>query len=277
MPGPDQPLSSARIVVFDTETTGLTPGSDHVIEIAALALESGAETGRFESLIDPGVPIPPELIAIHGITDQMVRGQPGFAEVARRFLEFAGDSILAAHNAPYDIAMLLAPLLDAGLGLPGNAVIDTCRLARRTVEAPNYRLATVADALGIELEGAHRAMPDVEACASVLKESLSRVGEAPTLADVERVSATRLEFGSGEGKLGPLPERLAPIKEAFRARRPVEIVYRGGSHGESPRAITPLFVLELDGSLCVAALCHKDNTLKNFRANLIGSARPLRS
>ncbi len=277
MPEPGPPLASTRIVVFDTETTGLTPGSDHVIEIAALALEGGAETERFESLIDPGVPIPPELIAIHGITDRMVRGQPGFAEVARRFLDFAGDSILAAHNAPYDIAMLLAPLRDAGLGLPGNPVIDTCRLARRTVEAPNYQLSTVADALGIEMSGAHRAMPDVEACASVLKKTLSRVGEAPTLADVERVSATRLEFGSGEGRLGPLPERLAPIKEALRARRPVEIAYRGGSHGDRPRAITPLFLLELDGSLCVAALCHIDNTLKNFRASLIAGATPLRS
>ena len=168
--------------------------------------------------------------------------------------------------------MLLGPLHEAGLAPRGNAVIDTCRLSRRTIKAPNYQLASVAGALGIRVNGAHRAMPDVEACASILKECIARLGETPTLADLERASATRLEFGSGEPTFGPLSGRLAPITEAIRSGSPLEIVYRGGSHGESPRTITPLFLLEMDGALCVAALCHIDSALKNFRVGLIARA-----
>jgi DNA polymerase-3 subunit epsilon len=271
---PKQPLASARIVVFDTETTGLTPGHSKVIEIGALALEDGRETGRFESLIDPGVPIPAELVAVHGIDDEMVRGQPRFPEVARLFLEFARDSVLAAHNAPYDIAMLFTPLVEAGLSPPGNPVIDTCRLARRTLDAPNYQLATLARTLEIPLEGHHRAMPDVEACTALLRVCLDRLGDGVTLADVERRSATRLAFDiqPAGGLREYLPDNLLPIREAMGSRRRVEIIYKGGSHGDTPRLITPLFLMELDGFPCVSALCHIDWTLKNFRVAQIARA-----
>jgi len=289
---PDQPLASERIVVFDTETTGLSPTLDHVIEIAALALENGAETGRFESLIDPGVPIPPELTAIHRITDEMVRGQPRFAQVARRFLDFAGDSILAAHNAVYDVSMMMPPLVAAGLRPAGNPVLDTCRLARRLVQAPNYQLGTVARTLSIEMPVSHRAMADAEACAGVLRALLARMGGGATLADAERISALRLSFGTGSASSpipaagnasgsgsgsapgAALPARLAPLADAIRTGASVAIVYRGGSHGDGPRGITPLFLLEIDGSLCVSAHCHIEKTLKNFRVDRITRVLP---
>ncbi len=343
-------LSDVRIVVFDTETTGLSPVDDDVIEIAALSLEGGVETGRFETLVDPGRRIPPALTAIHGIDDAMVRGKPRLAEAGARFLEFAGDSILAAHNAAYDMAMLIGPLLKAGHEPAGNAVIDTCRLARRLIDAPNYQLGTLAGILGVDISRAHRAMPDVEATARLLLECLARMGQGATLADAERIGAMRLIFGiapvlaSGPRShgsnaritgvpldapredaagLAPSPGMGTPaspstaaspstppeagpamwgttrwlhLRRAFqlllgrhvRARRDpsraiaralggretVEIVYRGGSHGDRPRRITPLFFLELDGQLNVAALCHYDRVLKNFRVAQIESVRP---
>ena len=273
---PDEPLRSARIVVFDTETTGLSATSDHVIEIGALALEDGVETGRFESLIDPGEPIPPEMTAIHGITDAMVRGKPRFPEVAGRFIEFAGDAVLAAHNAPFDVSMMIVPLRTAGLRPAGNPVIDTCRLARHLIPAPNHQLATVARVLGIGLTSAHRAMADVEACAGVLRACLDRMGRDVTLAEIESASRTRLDFGVGPRSFTPVPEHLAPIEEALRTGGAVEIVYRGGSHGDQPRPITPLFVLVLDGALNISAQCHIENALKNFRLDRIAAARPAR-
>jgi len=273
MNGAEQLLSTARIVVFDTETTGLSPATDHVLEIAAVAIEGDRETGRFESLIDPGVPIPKALTAIHGITDEMVRDKPHFAEVGRAFLDFAGESILAAHNAPYDMAMLHRPLLDAGLEPAGNPVIDTCRLARRLIESPNYQLSTLAEVLHIPLNGAHRAMPDVEACAGLLRACLSRLGEEATMADVERVSAARLIYGRGFWDQSQLPAKLSAIEDGIQQRRSVAIVYRGGSHGDKPRTITPLYLLEMDGALAVAAICHLDQGLKNFKISLVASAK----
>jgi DNA polymerase III epsilon subunit family exonuclease len=270
----NQALAGSRIVAFDTETTGLSPVRDRVIEIAALSMVDGVETGRFESLVDPEIPIPPELVQIHGIDDGMVRGKPRFQEVAARFMEFVGDGILAAHNAPYDLAMMIGPALRAGLRPAGNPVIDTCRLSRRLVEAPNHQLGTVARVLGIEISRAHRAMPDVEATASVLQECLRRMGDKITLADVEQISAARLTFSDGGSDKNLLPHHLQAIGNAFRSGGRVEIVYRGGSHGDRPRAITPLFLLELDGRLNVSALCHIDDIIKNFRIGQLLSARP---
>jgi DNA polymerase III epsilon subunit family exonuclease len=274
VPIPGPPLSSSRLVVFDTETTGLSATGDHVIEIAALALEGGAETGRFESLIDPGAPIPPEISAIHGITDAMVRGRPPFRDVAARFLEFAGADILAAHNAPYDISMMIVPTLAAGLRPGGNRVLDTHRLARKLIPSPRYNLGALAKTLGIEMPVAHRAMADVEACAGLLRACLKALGPEATLESAEEASASRITFGRPPGSPRDLPPRLAPLDEAMRVGRQVVIAYRGGSHGDQPRPITPLFFLELDGELNLSAECHLDHALKNFRVDRIASVRP---
>lgn len=274
MPHPDPPLSTSRLVVFDTETTGLSATDDHVIEIAAVAVRDGVESERFEALIDPGVPIPEEVSAIHGITNDMVRGQPGFREVAARFLEFSGSDILAAHNAPYDVSMMIVPTRAAGLIPAGNPVLDTCRLARKLIPSPRYSLGALAKTLGLEMPVAHRAMADVLACAGVLRACLKALGPAATLSTAENASATRLSFGAGPPSWDPLPPRLAPIEEALRSGGRLIITYRGGSKGDQPRPITPLFLLELDGELSLSAQCHLDRTLKNFRIDRIASARP---
>jgi len=276
MPTPDSILASSRIVVFDTETTGLSPTEDRIIEIAAAAVEGGVETARFESLIDPGIPIPPELTAIHGITDDMVGGQPPFAEVAGRFLEFIGGDILAAHNAPYDVAMLIVPAIAAGMTPAGNPVLDTCRLARKLIPSPRYALGALAATLGLEMPVAHRAMADVVACAGVLAACLRAMGPGATLADAEKASSAVLSFGPGRSDGRALPKRLALLEEAMRSGADVAITYRGGSHGDTPRRITPLFLLELDGELNLSAHCHLDRTLKNFRMDRIGGVQPVR-
>jgi DNA polymerase III epsilon subunit family exonuclease len=269
-----EPIAGARLVVFDTETTGLSPLDDRIIEIAAISMVGGVETGRFESLIDPGRPIPEELTRLHGITDEMVRGKPRFSEVVARFLQFAADSVLAAHNAPYDISMLLVPGLAAGLRPPGSPVLDTCRMARRLLRSDNYRLSTLALSLGIEMPVAHRAMADVQACAGVLRACLERLGPAATLEQAEAAGGVRLRFGGLLPEVGPLPARLTLLGEALTAASKVRISYRGGSHGDAPRAITPLLLLELNGSLNVSAHCHIDGTLKNFRLDRIAGALP---
>jgi len=271
---PEAALASSRIVVFDTETTGLSPVLDHVIEIAAAAIENGEVTARFESLIDPGAPIPEEVSAIHGITDEMVRGQPPFKEVGAKFLEFIGADILAAHNAPYDVSMMIVPTLAAGLVPAGNPVLDTCRLARKLIPSPRYGLSALAKTLGIAMPVAHRAMADVEACVEVFRACMKALGPAPTLAEAEEAGGARLTFGSGPQDERRLPERLSALEEALRAGRDIVITYKGGSHGDAPRPIKPLFLLELDGELTLSAHCHLDRALKNFRIDRIAGARP---
>jgi DNA polymerase III epsilon subunit family exonuclease len=270
----DRPLASSRIVVFDTETTGLSATDDHVLEIAALAIEGGVETGRFESLIDPGAPIPREITAIHGITDDMVRGQPAFREVASRFLEFAGSDILAAHNAPYDVSMMIVPTVASGLKPGGNSVLDTCRLARKLIRSPRYSLGALAKTLGLSMPVAHRAMADVAACAQVLRVCLEALGPEATLSRAEKASATRLSFGGGPFTREHIPPRLALLADALETGGRLLMAYRGGSKGDQLRPITPLFLLELDGEMNLSAECHLDRSLKNFRLDRIASLRP---
>lgn len=165
--------------VFDFETTGMSPVNDRAVELAALRIDTDGEENVFHSLVDPGRAIPPGVVAIHHITDDMVRGAPRFAEVAKGFLEFAADSTLVAHNAIFDLGFLQEGLARCGLPLWKGKTIDSLRLARRCFPGLNsYRLQSLRVALRLEDEAgndqAHRAGADVFWTAQVLRKSLER-------------------------------------------------------------------------------------------------------
>src|SRR5918992_5624944 len=98
----DLPLEAATYVVFDLETTGLAPGRDRICEIGAVRLVDLAPAGRFETFVDPGGPLPAPISALTGIRERDLRGAPAAPEAVRRFLAFAGDCVLVAHNARFD-------------------------------------------------------------------------------------------------------------------------------------------------------------------------------
>ncbi|WP_434582127.1 exonuclease domain-containing protein [Carbonactinospora thermoautotrophica] len=100
------PLHEVTFVVVDLETTGNSPPGAGITEIGAVKVRGGQVLGEFHTLVDPGTPIPPFITVLTGITDQMVAGAPGIADVLPRFLEFAGGSVLVAHNAPFDVGFL---------------------------------------------------------------------------------------------------------------------------------------------------------------------------
>ena len=128
---PTQTDLFARHVVFDCETTGLWPRRGHrLIEIGAVAVENGAVAGEFTSLIDAGVNIPIEVQAIHGITDEMLEGQPKTEDLLPRFADFITGSILVAHNAAFDIGFLRHEFARLGMSLPHRHVC-TLEMSRR--------------------------------------------------------------------------------------------------------------------------------------------------
>ena len=154
-------LSEIEFVAFDTETTGLKPGS-RLIEIAGLRFNLEEEIKEFPGqLIHPESPIPPDSIRIHHITDDMVEGQPKAAEVLPKFFEFSDNSLLLAHNARFDLRMIAGELERLEDPWPTLACLDTCGLARIHIPGlVNYRLATVAQHFGLKTEGMHRAFQD---------------------------------------------------------------------------------------------------------------------
>jgi len=167
----DTPPPADRHVVVDLETTGLWPRHGHrVIEIGAVAIEAGRIVGEFTTLIDAGVPVPPVVQAIHGITDEMLADQPLPEQAFPNFANFIAASVLIAHNAPFDIRFLRHEFARLGMALP-HRYLCTLELSRRRLpRLSDHTLATVYQHLFPEadfLRQDHRALDDARMTAKI--------------------------------------------------------------------------------------------------------------
>lgn len=158
----DRPLSTLTYTVFDTETTGLTPGLDEIISIGALRIVNNRLLRQevFEQLINPQRPIPATATAIHGITDAMVRNQPPIESVLPRFRAFVENTVLVGHNLAFDMSMLRAKEQSTGVCFV-NPILDTLLLsALLQPEEAQHSLEAIAQRLGVQAMGRHTALGD---------------------------------------------------------------------------------------------------------------------
>ena len=172
-----------REIVLDTETTGLDPRAGHrVVEIGCVELANHVPTGRtFHRYLDPERDMPAEALAIHGITDAMLRGKPKFAEVAEEFLEFVTDAALVIHNAEFDLRFLNWELENAGRERLNNRVVDTMIMARQKYPGAQASLDALCKRFEIDLSGRekHGALLDGQLLAQVYLEMVG--GRQPGL------------------------------------------------------------------------------------------------
>ena len=133
-PGAALPLEDATYVVFDLETTGLSPGSSAICEIGAVRVRGLELEERFETLVNPRRPLPAPIAALTGIDPGSLRGAPPVELAVRRFLEFAGDAVLVAHNARFDMGFLDREVERLTGRRVASPVVDTVWLARRLLE-----------------------------------------------------------------------------------------------------------------------------------------------
>jgi DNA polymerase III epsilon subunit family exonuclease len=193
-PGRDLPLEIATFVVVDLETTGLRPVRSAICEIGAVRVEALLPTGTFQTLVDPGVPLPPVIAGLTGIVDRDLRGAPPAGTAVRRLLDFAGDhSVIVAHNARFDLAFLdreVDLLTGRRLAAP---VVDTVGLARRLLAGRVARvgLASLSHFFGTSVRPCHRALPDARATAEILVALVGLAQErgARTVADLVELAA----------------------------------------------------------------------------------------
>jgi DNA polymerase III epsilon subunit family exonuclease len=171
-------LRGLSFVVVDLETTGGAPGASGITEIGAVRVVDGRLTDEFATLVNPGRRIPPFVVALTGITDEMVADAPPIAEALPRFLEFAGDAVLVAHNAGFDMAHLnAAHSFLTGRTIDAN-VLCTIRLARRLMPDLRRRsLDSVAGALGLSCYDRHRGLGDARITAEILCVFLEKMAE----------------------------------------------------------------------------------------------------
>lgn len=148
-------------VVFDLETTGLSPIADDIIELSGLKVENGKVVKKFSSLVNPGRPIPYGATAVNGITDDMVKDAPSIARVLEEFLAFAGENVLVGHNIhSFDMKFLYIAAEKLGKEV-ANDYIDTLYLARKCLpQLAHHRLVDLAAHFQFSTEGAHRALND---------------------------------------------------------------------------------------------------------------------
>lgn len=166
-----QAFAGCRFVVVDVETTGTSPRvGDRVTEVAAVVVEDGRIEDAFQSLVNPGRPIPAFITSLTGISNAMVADAPSFTEIADALAQTLSARTFVAHNAPFDWGFLSmeferAERPEALAGSP----LCTVRLARRLLaHLPRRNLDAVAWHYGIEIEGRHRALGDAHATARVL-------------------------------------------------------------------------------------------------------------
>jgi DNA polymerase III subunit epsilon len=164
------PLSHVTFVVIDLETTGASPRDCSITEVAAARYEGGVCTGTFATLVNPGVPIPPFITYLTGITETMICPAPRIESVLPALIEFIGNAVIVGHNVRFDIAFLDAALKANHYPTLSQRRVDTCSLARRLVrsEVANCKLGTLSQHFAFPNQPTHRALDDVRATADLL-------------------------------------------------------------------------------------------------------------
>lgn len=268
-------LDDIEFVAFDLETTGLSAHECQIVEFGAVRFRlDGKILACFEQLVDPGCPIPRAASRIHGITDSMVSGMPTVAETLPMFLEFVGNGspVGLAHNARFDVSFLEAATeRGPGQRLAG-PVVDTLRLARRTVQGMyNYRLESLARALQVADAEDHRALSDARLVMGLFSRITQLHRDLTTLKQL---------FAFAPPLPTDQPTRRRPshvnhrhLAQAIEQQRTVVMVYEGGTKGLSDRRVTPQGLVTVSGRRCLVAYCHADKMEKTFRLDRIRELR----
>jgi DNA polymerase III subunit epsilon len=228
------PLTDLDFTVVDVETTGWAPEEAAITEIGAVRVHGDVVIAEFGSLVNPGTPVPPAITELTGISDRMLAAAPAVAAVLPGLLTFAKGSVLAAHNAPFDLRFLTAACSGTGLDWPGFEVLDTVRLARHLMatpeEVPDRKLSTLATFFGTPVRPSHRALDDARATAVVLRELIGRLSDRVGVMTLDEVdtwlaardaesAARRAETADAEPAAASAPEGwLAWLLRALRRR-----------------------------------------------------------
>src|SRR4029453_7068047 len=274
--GLSQPLAAGAqvfedvpFVAFDTETTGLHT-TDRLVELAAVRFRGDVVEGEWSALVDPGLAIPRDATAVHGIRDFDVSGCPAAARVLPSFLGFIEGAALVAHNAPFDIRVLALELVRSGLPLPDNPVLDTCALSRRLeLIVPDHRLSTLARAFGLPHGRGHRALADARVAGSLLRAYLRDQG-GPAEALVRRALTCDLLSFRLHADAPVAPSPLVSLVRRARAEQRTLLLAVAGA---PPGRMVPRALYGVGGSVYIGGDCAHPPWVRTFAPDRIALAR----
>lgn len=239
---------------FDTETTGKYPLEAEICEIAAVKWQDGRVVDTFSSLIKPSKPMGAEVIAIHGITNEMVVDAPRMSDKIADFHAFLAGGVAVAHHAPFDLGFIAIEFEKAGLPLPDEPALCSSLLSRRLFpESENHRLQTLIKFFSLEQGAAHRALDDAKACLEVGLRCLAKTGEEAALSEAANVQGGLLSWSRFSMRALESEAVKKNLIFAIREKKAVELVYNSGSKPGKKRSVYPHgLVRSLDGDFLVA-------------------------
>ena len=264
-------LGNTTFTVVDVETTGLSAVSGHrICEIAMLRYRGGRVLDTFESLVNPQRAMSPGAAAVNGLTDWRLQTEPIFSQIADRVREMTEDTVLVAHNAPFDLSFLAGEWRRLRWPPRMGFTVDTLTLARRMYNFRRNNLADVAHSLRVLIDQEHRAMVDVWTTLRIFEVMMADLNRRNfvTLGDLLDVQGGNVMWPE------PAPLVLPPDLElALAESRQLWLRYRGQDGRISERWVEPLDVTG-DGELVyLSAYCQLAGDQRVFRLDRVVEMR----
>ena len=235
----DKKIDDEEFVVFDIETTGLNSHTNEIIEIGAVKIKAGRIVDRYSQLINPGRPIPYHITEITSITDEQVANEPKINEVIGKFVDFIGDAVLVAHNAPFDMGFIKRDIKKY-LNIDYQcSVIDTLQMARDLFpDLKKYGLGDLNKTLGLALENHHRAVDDSQATANMFIIFLEKYKEKGLeyMKDINTGFEVNVRKQSLKNIM-VLVKTQAGLKNMYRLVSEAHIKYFGNKKARIPKSV----------------------------------------
>lgn len=254
-------LDDCIFCALDLETTGVNPLTHRIVEVGMVRFTLRETIVSFERLVNPGMPIPPEVILIHGITDDMVAGAPSIGQIHRDILEFMAGSYLVIHNPYFDLAFIDRVVREEGGDTSLLEAFDTVRLSRKAFPyMDNHRLSTLAEHFSIP-GSSHRALYDATCCMEVFRRALASDTHSPM-----RTFGELLQY---HGKLvRPRPGKVAVTRQGrddgLTIGRLARIRYQDSSGRVTVREIVPIEIIKQGRKSYLRAHCRLRGEIRFF-------------
>ena len=241
-------------VCFDLETTGLSPLSEKITEIGAVKVVNGEVADTFSTFVNPEKPIPSKIVALTGITDDMVRDAPSQSEAVSNFLKFAEGSVLVAHNAPFDTSFIRKACEDMGVEYNFTS-IDTVAISRAILpDIKNVKLDTVANYLKLGQFNHHRACDDAEILSRIFLNLCQRLRDDYQIFDAKDINT---KIAGGDFKKLPYYHQIIIAKNKVGLKNLYKLI--SYSHLDTfykkPRIPKSMLVKHREGLIIGSACC----------------------
>ena len=266
----DRKIHDVDFVVFDVETTGLSPqAGDRIVEIAAVRYKGRRRLGSFSSLLNPQREISPAAFTVNHISQDMLDSAPLASKVLPEFLEFAADACLAGYNVGFDLRFLENELKIIGRPVArNNHVIDVLSMSRRLLPGiSSYRLASVVSYLRIDTPQEHRALSDAKLTCSIFESLLDVLKNK----GIDGYPQFYCLFGFSPGVTEDSDsQRIASIQRAIDSGVKLKLRYFSGSSGEvTEREVEPKEIRQERGFKYLVGYCHLRKDERTFRIKSI--------